>query len=35
MCTVQHVAMESVFTLQTIKRLVSTIVKIAKPAATV
>ena len=34
MCTVQHVEMKSVFTFQPIKRLVSTTVKSAKPAAT-
>ena len=34
MCIVQHVEMKSVFTFQPIKRLVSTTVKSAKPAAT-
>ena len=34
MCIVQHVELESVFTFQSIKRLVSTTVKSAKPAAT-
>ena len=34
MCIVQHEEMKSVFTLQPIKRLVSTTVKSAKPAAT-
>ena len=34
MCIVQHVEMKSVFTFQPIKRLVSTIVRSAKPAAT-
>ena len=34
MCIVQHVEMKSVFTFQPIKRLVSTTVKKAKPAAT-
>ena len=34
MCIVQHVEMKSVFTFQPIKRLVSTTVKRAKPAAT-
>ena len=34
MCTVQHVEMKSVITFQPIKRLVSTTVKSAKPAAT-
>ena len=34
MCTVQHVETKSVFTFQQIKRLVSTTVKSAKPAAT-
>ena len=34
MCIVQHVEMKSVFTLQPIKRLVSTTVNNAKPAAT-
>ena len=33
MCIVQHVEMKSVFTFQPIKRLVSTTVKSAKPAA--
>ena len=33
MCIVQHVEMENVFTFQPIKRLVSTTVKSAKPAA--
>ena len=35
MCIVQHVEMKNVFTLQPIKRLVSTTVKSAKPVATV
>ena len=35
MCIVQHVEMKSVFTFQPIKRLVSTTVKRAKPAATI
>ena len=34
MCIVQYVKMKSVFTFQPIKRLVSTTVKSAKPAAT-
>ena len=34
MCIVQHVETKSVFTFQPIKRLVSTTVKSAKPAAT-
>ena len=34
MCIVQHVEMKSVFIFQPIKRLVSTTVKSAKPAAT-
>ena len=34
MCIVQHVEMKSVFTFQPIKRLNSTTVKSAKPAAT-
>ena len=34
MCFVQHVELKSVFTFQPIKRLVSTTVKSAKPAAT-
>ena len=34
MCIVQHVEMKIVFTFQPIKRLVSTTVKSAKPAAT-
>ena len=34
LCFVQHVEMKSVFTFQPIKRLVSTTVKSAKPAAT-
>ena len=34
MCIVQHVEMKSVFTFRPIKRLVSTTVKSAKPAAT-
>ena len=34
MCTVQHVELKSVFSFQPIKRLVSTTVKSAKPAAT-
>ena len=34
MCNVQHVEMKSVITFQPIKQLVSTTVKIAKPAAT-
>ena len=34
MCFAQHVEMKSVFTFQPIKRLVSTTVKSAKPAAT-
>ena len=34
MCIVQHVEMKSVFTFQPIKRLFSTTVKSAKPAAT-
>ena len=34
MCIVQHVEMKSVFTSQPIKRLVSTTLKSAKPAAT-
>ena len=34
MCIVQHVEMQSVFAFQPIKRLVSTTVKRAKPAAT-
>ena len=33
MCIVQHLEMKSVFTFQPIKRLVSTTVKSAKPAA--
>ena len=33
MCSVQHVEIKSVFTFQPIKRLVSTTVKSAKPAA--
>ena len=33
MCIVQHVEMKSVFTFQPLKRLVSTPVKSAKPAA--
>ena len=34
MCTVQHVETKSVFTFQPIKRLASTTVESAKPAAT-
>ena len=34
MCVVQHVELKSVFTFQPIKRLVSTTLKRAKPAAT-
>ena len=34
MCFVQHVEMKSLFTFQPIKRLVSTTVESAKPAAT-
>ena len=34
MCIIQHVEMKSVFTFQPTKRLVSTTVKSAKPAAT-
>ena len=34
MCVLQHVEMKSVFTFQPIKRVVSTSVKSAKPAAT-
>ena len=34
MCIVQHVEMKSVFTIQLMKRLVSTTVKSAKPAVT-
>ena len=34
MCVVQHVELKSVFTFQLTKRLVSTTVKSAKPAAT-
>ena len=34
MCIVQHAGMKSVFTIEPIKRLISTTLKIAKPAAT-
>ena len=34
MCILQHVEMKSVFTIQPIKRLISTAVKSAEPAAT-